>query len=361
MHLVSSSVPDLEPAQVSVVDQQGNLLTSADPNSPTAVGDARMRLTTRMENSYAQRIESLLTPLVGPGRVHAQVDVDLDFSQTEKASETYDSANPALRSEQTQSEQRRDAGAGGLVAGALSNQPPNTTAQPTAAKPGAGGKQAAGTQQSGDGSSDVTSSSTRNYELGRTISHVTDPAGQLERLTVAVIVDNLPAPDGKGKSVPLSAQQLAHLTELTKNVVGFDAKRGDSVSVINQAFSESPQDAQPIATPFWQRPGMLDLIKQSLGVLIALAVAFGLLRPLLKTLLRAPEPVPALAAPEPSLSVRVKDEPQGVDREEPGRIDTPQIQNMAYEQKINLARKLAQENPKRVAQVVMNWVGSDGG
>ncbi|HUB91591.1 MAG TPA: flagellar basal-body MS-ring/collar protein FliF, partial [Dyella sp.] len=137
VHLVSSSVPDLDPSQVSIVDQQGALLTVSDPDSPGAVGDAHMRLVTRMENSYAQRIEDLLTPLVGQGRVRAQVDVDLDFSQTEKASESYDSANPALRSEQTSTEQKQDDAAGG-VAGALSNQPPNTVAQPTAAKPNAG-------------------------------------------------------------------------------------------------------------------------------------------------------------------------------------------------------------------------------
>src|SRR5215469_1529707 len=137
VHLVSASVPDLDPSQVSVVDQQGNLLTVSDPDSAAAVGDTRMRLTTRMENSYAQRIEDLLTPLVGAGRVRAQVDVALDFSQTEKASESYDSDKPALRSEQTSSEQKHNGGAG-EIAGALSNQPPNTVAQPTAAKPAAG-------------------------------------------------------------------------------------------------------------------------------------------------------------------------------------------------------------------------------
>lgn len=359
VHLVSASVPDLDPSQVSVVDQQGNLLTVSDPDSPGAIGDARMRLATRMENSYAQRIEDLLTPLVGPGRVRAQVDVALDFSQTEKASESYDSANPALRSEQTSSDQKRDSSSA-QVAGALSNQPPNTVAQPTAAKPNAGTPPAANgaTANAANSSTpvDTSSSSTRNYELGRTISHVSDPAGRLVRLTVAVVVDNKPAPDGKGKSVPLTAQELQHLTDLTKNVVGFDAKRGDSVSVINQAFSSEPADAQPAAPPFWQRPGMLDLIKQGAGILIALLIAFGLLKPMLKGLLRGPEPMPALAGPIPTVSVRIDDD----DREDTVKITSPQIQNMAYEQKIGLARKLVQENPKQVAQVVMNWVGDDG-
>jgi flagellar M-ring protein FliF len=365
VHLVSASVPDLDPSQVSVVDQQGTLLTVSDPDSPGAVGDTRMRLATRMENSYAQRIEDLLTPLVGQGRVRAQVDVDLDFSQTEKASESYDGANPALRSEQTSSEQKHD-DAAGEVAGALSNQPPNTVAQPTAAKPNAGTPPAANAPAAATASaskstpSDTSSSSTRNYELGRTISHVSDPAGRLVRLTAAVVVDNMPAPDGKGKSVPLSAQELQHLTDLTKNVVGFDAQRGDSVSVINQAFSATPVDDTPVTEPFWQRPGMLDLIKQGAGILIALLIAFGLLKPMLKGLLRAPEPMAALAGPIPTVSVRIADDDQD-EREDKVRITSPQIQSMAYEQKIGLARKLVQENPKQVAQVVMNWVGDDGG
>jgi len=209
VHLVSASVPDLDPAQVSIVDQQGALLTASDPNSPGAVGDAHMRLVTRMENSYAQRIETLLTPLVGAGRVRAQVDVALDFSETEKASESYDGDKPALRSEQTSSDTKRD-DSSGQIAGALSNQPPNTVAQPTAAKPNAGTPPAANAAASNTANTtptDSSSSATRNYELGRTISHVTDPAGRLTRVTVAVVVDNKPAPDGKGKSIPLTAQE----------------------------------------------------------------------------------------------------------------------------------------------------------
>jgi flagellar M-ring protein FliF len=371
VHLVSASVPDLDPSQVSVVDQQGMLLTTSDPDSPGAIDDTRMRLATRMENSYAQRIEDLLTPLVGSGRVRAQVDVDLDFSQTEKASESYDGDKPALRSEQTSSEQKHD-GAAGEVAGALSNQPPNTVAQPTAAKPNAGAAPnapgAAGAAPAANAANaqastptDTSSSSTRNYELGRTISHVSDPAGRLARLTVAVVVDNKPATDGKGKSTPLSTQELQHLTDLTKNAVGFDQQRGDSVSVINEAFSDTPVDnSAPVAEPFWQRPGMLDLIKQGAGILIAVLIAFGLLKPMLKGLLRGPEPMPALAGPIPTVSVRINDD-QDDEREDTVRISQPQIQSMAYEQKIGLARKLVQENPKQVAQVVMNWVGDDGG
>jgi flagellar basal-body M-ring protein/flagellar hook-basal body protein (fliF) len=367
VHLVSASVPDLDARQVSVIDQQGQLLTS-DPDSPGAVDDNRLRMATRIENTYAQRIEDLLTPLVGPGRVRAQVYADLDFSQSEKATETFGHDHPALRSEQTSSEQHGgDAAAGGGVPGALSNQPPIPTAQPTAAKPNAGKTAAAtGAATSTTSSGDSSSSATRNYELDRTISHVSDPAGRLARLTVAVVLDdklvNPAAPASssssatENKTVPFTAQELQRLTELTKNAVGFDASRGDSVSVVNQAFHHGAvPDALP-ETPLWERPGAMDLIKQGLGVLIALLVAFGLLRPLLKGLARGETASRALAAPMPKISVRVDDEPAA---NEPARL-AGVAPTLAYEQRIGQARRMVGENSKQVAQVVKNWVSEDG-
>lgn len=361
VHLVASSVPELDAKQVSVVDQQGQLLTGDAPDSAAAVGDTRLRLATRIENTYAERIEELLTPLVGAGKVRAQVYADLDFSQTEKATETYDHDHPALRSEQTSSEQRTDGAAGnGAVPGALSNQPPNTPAQPTAANPQAGAAANTAATTTTATPSDTSSSATRNYELDRTISHVSDPAGRLSRISVAVVVDNKLVGSGKdAKSVPFTQQELDHLTELAKNAVGFNAARGDTVSVVNQPFHHdtvSDDDSVP-TTSFWQRPGMLDLIKQGGGILVALVVAFGLLRPLLKGLSRGPARASApmanaLPSPMPKVSVRVDDIPE----DEPARIG----QAIAYEQKINMARRLVSENPKQVAQVVRNWVGDNG-
>jgi flagellar M-ring protein FliF len=363
VHLVAASVPELDPRQVSVIDQQGQLLTT-DPDSPGAVGDTRLRMATRIENTYAQRIEELLTPLVGPGRVRAQVYADLDFSQSEKATETYGHDHPALRSEQTSSEQHSGDAAGGGVPGALSNQPPAVVAQPTAAKPDVGNPAAKGTATTTSttaAAGDSSSSATRNYELDRTISHVSDPAGRLARLTVAVALDDkLVSPaggNGAPKSVPFSAQELQRLTDLTKNAVGFNAERGDSVSVVNQAFHHGPAvDALP-EMPLWQRPGVMDLVKQGLGVLIALVVAFGLLRPLLKGLLRGDTGVRALPAPMPKISVRVDDEPTTA---EPARLGAAAMPTLAYEQRIGQARRMVGENSKQVAQVVKNWVNEDG-
>ncbi|TAL72562.1 MAG: flagellar basal body M-ring protein FliF [Rhodanobacter sp.] len=366
VHLVAASVPGLDPGQVSVVDQQGRLLTS-NSDAPGQTNDDRLRLATRIENTYAQRIEDLLTPLVGAGKVRAQVNADLDFSQSEKATETYNHDNPALRSEQVSSEQRTGAGPAGGVPGALSNQPPNTAAQPTAAQPKAGTAPTPGATTASTTSAsgtETSSSATRNYELDRTISHVSDPAGRLARLTVAVVVDDkvTPAsdPDAKPREVPFSPQELAHFTDLVKNAVGFEAQRGDSVSVINQAFHHSAAPTSE-ATPFWDRPGMLDFIKQGVGVLIALLVAFGVLRPLLKGLLRsapAPATARALAGPMPSLSVRVDDDVAlGEDGEAPARIRGER--GKTYDQRVAVAKRLVTQDSKQVAQVVRSWVNED--
>jgi flagellar M-ring protein FliF len=363
VHLVAASVPDLDASQVSVIDQQGQLLTT-DANSPAAAGDTRLQLATRIENTYAARIEQLLIPLVGPGRVHAQVNVDLDFSQSEKATESFDPKSAAIRSEQTSNQQSSSAEAKGGVPGALSNQPPNTVVQPTAANPGAAPQGAAATAAATTtGPTESSSSATRNYEMDRTISHVSDPAGRLARLSVAVVVDDKPATDtGKSaKSVPFSEKELQRLTELTKNAVGFSASRGDTVSVVNQAFQRGPSIEALPEVPLWQRPGAMDLIKQGIGILVALLVAFGLLRPLLKGALRG-EPTTkgrakALTGSAHAINVRDDDDAAG-GAKKPALLSgsAPQL---AYEQRIDAARQMVGADSKQVAQIVKNWVNED--
>lgn len=370
VHLVAASVPELDTRNVSVIDQGGSLLTQNDPDSPAAIGDNRLRLSNRIEATYTQRVEDLLAPLVGAGKVRAQVFADLDFSSTEKASETFNHDNPALRSEQTSSDMRTDPAANGGVPGALSNQPPNAGGNPTAANPNAGKPGTPGqatSTQTAQTPTQKTENATRNYELDRTVSHVTDPAGKVARLTVAVVVDNktVPDKDGKTKSVPFTPEELQRLTELTKNAVGFSAERGDSVSVINEPFHGIAAEDAPQSPAFWERPGMLDLIKQGLGVMVALIVGFFVLRPMLKGLLKpAPssEQGMALAGPMPTVSVMVDDDDMSPDRSHIAsqvQLGAPAL--LAYEQKVGLAKRMAAENPKQVAQVVKSWVSDDGG
>lgn len=363
VHLVAASVPNLDPSRVSVVDQQGQLLTDSDAGPEGELDDQRMRLTAQVENTYAQRVENILSPLVGAGHVRAQVHADLDFKNIRQASEVYGKDKQALRSEQVSSQTRTDGAAAGGVPGALSNQPPVSAQQPTAANPGA----ASNVASAGSTATPTESShnATRNYEVDRTISYTTNPAGDITRLSVAVIVDNkqVTGKDGKTESVPLSKAELAHLTELTRSAVGFDAKRGDVVSVVNEPFRHGPAPDDAPATPFWQRPGVMDLIKQGLGVLAALLLAFGLLRPMLRGLLRAEKssgeaPRP-LAAPQAHASVR--ETVAGPVDAQDGKALPGHGAPTQFDQRVGVARRVASENPRQVAQIVKTWVAADGG
>jgi flagellar M-ring protein FliF len=178
----------------------------------------------------------------------------------------------------------------------------------------------------------------------------------LDDKLVAATTDPVSGTKTAPKSVPFSEQELQRLTELTKNAVGFNAARGDSVSVVNQAFHHGPALEALPETPLWQRPGALDLFKQGIGVLIALLVAFGLLRPLLKGILRGETAARTLPAPMPKISVRVDDDAPAAN--EPARLGA--APPLAYEQRIGQARRMVGENSKQVAQVVKNWVSEDG-
>ncbi|MGH8145818.1 MAG: flagellar basal-body MS-ring/collar protein FliF [Rhodanobacteraceae bacterium] len=374
VHLVAASVPNLDPSRVSVIDQRGQLLTSDDDASSTQ-DTKRMQLVALMENNYAQRVESILTPIVGASHVRAQVHVDMDFRDSRSASEIYGKDKQALRSEQTSSQTRTDGANDGAVPGALSNQPPVTAQQATAANPTAAANPAAASSvASTSGSSktpvDSSHSATRNYEVDHTISYTKNPAGDITRLSVAVLVDNKQAKgkDGKPESVPLSKAELAHLTQLVQSAVGYDAKRGDVVSVINEPFHQPPAPGDLPSTPFWQRPGVMDLIKQGLGVLAALLLAFGLLRPMLRGLLRgdkqageAPRPLsgPQQAQQQPA-RVGIDETVADLGHDRSGNALPGQAAPMNYEQKVGMARRVASENPRQVAQIVKNWVAADG-
>src|SRR3546814_260321 len=191
VHLVASSVPDLDPNQVSVIDHKGELLTANHSNDSSALADGRFRVMQNVEQAYAGRIVELLTPLVGPGRVRAQVVANLDFTETERTSEQYDPAASELRSEQVSNQQRGNAngGDGVGVPGALSNQPPAMPAQPTAADPGAAAV-AATTASTAPPTPpiDQSSSATRNFEIDRVIRRTRDrkSVGEGQSMTVRV-------------------------------------------------------------------------------------------------------------------------------------------------------------------------------
>lgn len=366
INLVASSIPELEPGQVTVVDQQGRLLSTPDGHDEFSLREQQFDMAHRLEDDYRQRVESLLAPLVGAGRVRAQVVAQMDMSSTEEAREQYRPDSQIVRSEQTSESNTRDGASAQGVPGALSNQPPAagvaqnpppaTAANPPAAaagtpatpgKPAALANATAAAPPSNDSSSKET---TKNYEIDRTLAYTRQPAGKLKRITVAVLIDDAHTldKDGKTHSVALSAEQLDHITQLVKDAVGFDESRGDVVNVVNSSFTEEPAEPQGElqSTPLWEKPLFFDLLKIVSGAVVLIVLTLTVLRPLVRTLL-ASFRMPRLEAPAAADAPVIA-----------GPAPAPAAV-LAHEQQLAQARTLVSQDPKRVAQVVREWVDSD--
>lgn len=350
VHLISNSVPDLQAKNISVVDQHGNLLSAERTDSARNLLDpTQIKYRHDLEQSYISRIESILSPLTGPQNVRAQVTADLDFTQSEHAEELYkpnqNPADAAVRSQQTsESSGGGTAGAGG-VPGALSNQPP---AQPTAPITGGGAAPAATTTTTAATGANLRKDATVNYEVDKTIRHTKQEVGRIKRLAVAVVVNHKSRTDAKGKTTqsPLSEADLAKLTNLVKEVMGYNKERGDTVSVINSAFTVREKE-KAVDIPVWKDPENIDLAKvigkNALIAGVLLFLVLSVFRPMLKTY-----SVAALPAPSPA---------QGSDS---AGGDEPPPQLNSYEQHVDQAKQIARADPKAVANVVKEWVAGNG-
>jgi flagellar M-ring protein FliF len=365
VHLVASSIPELDSDNVTVVDQQGRLLSSPK-NSEAAITAEQFEAAHRIEDTYTEHIEQLLAPLVGDGRVHAQVTVDLDGGAVEEAHEQYKPDSAIVRSEQSAEETSRSGSTGsGGIPGALTNQPPagGTAIPANNAKPasaatagakaapagGAAANAATATAAATTTPENTSRQSTRNYEIDRTVSYSRQPAGRVKRVTVAVLVDNIRqvGADGKTAERPLTKAEMDDITRLVKDAVGFQEARGDSVNVVNQPFlPQVTETLKPEVIPLWQRPWVRDVARLILGALVLVALALGVLRPLIKNLsthalTAAPELLPA----------------GGQAQEERPAVALAPGQPLPYEQQLVQARGLVTQDAKRVAQVVKTWVG----
>jgi flagellar M-ring protein FliF len=388
VNLVASSVPNLSPGQVTVVDQQGHLLSAPNGHDAYAMDERQYDMVHRMETDYAHRIEALLTPLVGPGLVHAQVVADLNMGVSEQAKELYAPNSQIVRSEQLSEQSAGGSGTSG-VPGSLSNEPPapGTLTPPAAQSAAATGQNGAAapaaaagapngaptnaatgtpgqpaTQPVGGvvgpvpGDKTLSKDVTRNYEIDRTLNYSSQPAGTVRRLTVAVLIGDRTetGKDGKATKVALDAQELARVTQLVKDAVGFDASRGDSVSVVNESLdtgSPPATDGTYTAPPLWQSPFAWSLLRIVAGLVVALVLVLSVLRPLVRTLI-----TPMRLAPAP---------PQALQGGAAGPTALPPSQKEAvvsaatHEQQLSQARTLVNQDPKRVAQVVRGLVGND--
>lgn len=347
VHMVASSVPNLLAKNVTLIDQHGRLLSSGSDEWNDVQTSNQFKHTERLEESYKRRIEDLLTPLVGPGRVRAEVVAKLDFTVVEETKEAFDPANTVVRSEQVNEQQRNNTqGSPEGVPGALSNQPPETTDNSAAVA-------------ENDVASDTlnsTRSATRNYEVDRTISRTRPQSGSIQKLSVAVLIDGSPL-EGTEDAEPttLDEAQIERYTSLVKEAVGFDENRGDTVAVVNAAFRSLPKLDPPEEPALWEQPAVKDTIKQGAGILLVLALSFGIVRPMLKSLVASnmTSSTQYIAAGSAGISM-----PSSLSL--PASGENLAIPAPSYDEKIAAAKNISGHDPARVAQVVKKWVTTDG-
>ena len=353
--LVASSIPELTPDRVTVVDQYGRLLSLPDRNSDAAIGAEQFDQQRRQEAVYVQRIQQLLEPMTGPGRVSAQVSVDMDFAQTEEARETYGPQAGLVRSEQvSESGNATAAAAPQGVPGSASNTPAANARAAAAGNPPPAAN-ADGSVLTGP----TARSAVRNYEIDRTLTHTRQGPGRIRRVTAAVLVDNLPAgapaADGKGKTRPLTAAELQRVETLVQQAIGFDIQRGDVVSVVNQPFADALRlDDDLGGPPVWQDPRARDLLRTLLGGLAVLLVVWFVLRPAFRQLLQPRAPAQPVVRAE-----LVADDEVPVELSAAGAHRTPPAPAMSFDDKLQVARSAVSSDPKRVAAVVRDWVGAE--
>jgi flagellar M-ring protein FliF len=279
VHLVASSVPGLSPDNVSVVDQNGRLLSHAGGDAATAASEQQLSVQGQVEDRYRQALATLLAPIVGPGNYTAEVHAEMDFSEVQSTREGFPANATAVTSEQTQrtSDTTGGAGAAGGIPGALSNQPPpasEVTAAPGGAvTPTPAGTPAAATSDGGRTTENVS----RDFAVGREVSVTRQQVGTVKRVSVAIA---LRTPDG-GR--PRSQQEMQALEQLVKGAIGFDQSRGDVVALTSRPFASTEAPAQSWYEAAWISP----IVRNVAAVLIALVVVFGLARPMLKKATRA--------------------------------------------------------------------------
>lgn len=372
-HLVASSVPELAPSAVTIVDQAGNLLTQS-PNareSNAGLDAGQLKYLQAVEQNFVRRIEAILTPIVGPGNVRAQVTAELDFSTVEQTAETYKpnpSPEQAIRSQQTVEtlgDNPRDASG---VPGALSNQPPGAATAPLNA-PAKGAAKGAANEPPPPANSHREA--TTNYEIDKTITHTRAEVGAIRRLSAAVVVNHRrEVKEGKSEATPLPEAEIAQLNNLVRQAIGFNEKRGDMVNLVNAAFNEAERievEGPTLVSEVTQRLlGNMNTVLWTLAAIVAaLFIYLMVLRPVLRDLALAGER--DLAAQEAYAQAMAaaagggRGDGDGAAGADGGPGTAPPIRTggRGFEADLQAVKDLAKQEPQIVANVVKDWVGKE--
>lgn len=381
-HLISSSVPQLQAGNVSILDQNGSLLSTLK-NSLTEAGlDAtQLKYVREIEQTIVSRIEDILKPVLGEENFKVQVAADIDFSQTEQTAETFrPNATPdasTMRSQQSQETASVSTVTGG-VPGALTNQPPVPATAPLTT-PAVGGTANAGNANvpgridaagvtapinAAGQPINTTKNSTINYEVDRTIRHTRQGMGAVRRLTAAVVVNHrkeIDAKSGKELVKPLAEAEMKQINDLVREAMGFSQDRGDSISVANAPFTLV--EKTEVEIPLWKDPENQALAREALKyLLIAGLIAFlyfKIVQPTLKTMF----------PPPPEAAENGGEDAEGVAGSlgnvavigEDGQPIEDQVTIDHYAVKVQKARDIAQADPKAVANLIKEWMGANAG
>ena len=352
VHLVSASVPELNPKAVSVLDQTGTLLSApSEPTSGQGLDAQQLQYVAQVEASYVRRVIDILEPVVGRDNLRATVAADIDFSQTEATSESFKpnqgSEPAAVRSQQSSEAGNAAQASPSGVPGATSNQPPLPATAPLTGASAPLQAAAGGTASSGNQRRDNVT----NYEVDKTVRVTRNATGNVKRLAAAVVVNHrvTTAPNGKTTSTPLSSDEVEKLTALVQESIGFSKERGDSVKLINAPFRvETAPKVEPL--PLWQQDWLLDTLRAGATpaalALVALLIVFSLVRPALKAATSA-----SAAGPGSKVNL-VADE--AVPRAAPPALAAPR-----NDEHLDMARAIAKQNPAAVANVVRTWVNGE--
>lgn len=374
VHLVASSINDLSPENISVVDQSGNLLSnSGDDAAGMGLTSRQFQYRQNLEQSYARRIESLLAPIVGSDRVRAQVSAEIDFSRREGTSQTYGPDAGVLLSEQI-SENTRSLGADGQgvggMPGAIANQPPGGGEINPAE---GGGGIAPPADLSVEEFQTVVQtpinsdrSETRNFNVDRQIQHTQFATGQIEKLNVAVLLDENATGGGADGETGLPAEKLEQMQNLVAQAVGLNAERGDQVTLTSFPFVD--QTIEPVTTPVWEQGWFWTTLKNA-GIGLAMLLVFLLVaRPLMKMLAETrreralAEPQAAEQTSQYNMPAQYPDERRGPSGEPAEEVDENDLSNVpelignaSYTDKLKQLRKSVNHDPKAVASVIKQW------
>lgn len=347
-NLVATSIPQLKPENVSIVDQRGRLLSDQTENREDELTSRQFDYTRRVEESLVNRVNSILSPVVGTRNFRAEVSADVDFTRTEQAEEFYNPDLIALRSEQTINEERVGEAEGG-VPGALANQPPGAAQAPEEA--GEGG-------QANAPPTTKRNEPTRNYEVDRTLSYTQFQQGRLRRLTVAVVVDNLRSTDpetGEVTRKDWTEEDLQRMRLLVQDAVGYDPSRGDSINVVSSNFQEGDDLGE--APEWYTQPWFWNIAKQVLAGVFVLILVFGILRPALRNLLSKGEEEQD-SEDDALASLDVDEDSIADDKVTLSTVEEYQLPGPSetFERQLDALRGLIAEDPGRVALVLKRWI-----